>query len=159
MSTHTRKLLNCTDKKIIFGWMTSRLLTDDTVTYMQSANKWKEREREWKYQCVLCVCMCISLKFIKLEHLFFTVDGDWSAVEIALSFFHYRLRFFFFWVAYNRMIHSVVSHFISFDIIIIIGFSSVVGSSVAQIVEIGFCVEEKNRMLQIMIYVCIWWCT
>lgn len=57
--THT----NCriAEKKIIFGWMTPRLLTDDTV------KQWKNSETEqtkWKSEANVesnseCVCVCI----------------------------------------------------------------------------------------------------
>lgn len=101
----------CRKKTIIFEWMTPKIINRWYSHTKKGTNG--ETMRKSKKQMRMAVCVCVSLKFIKLEHSFFTVDGDWSALETAPPFpFWYRFRFgIFLWVVNNRMIHSGVSHF------------------------------------------------
>lgn len=124
--------------------MTPRLSTDDTSITQRQSGETEQTKRESKCECW---CVRVLLKFIKLEHSFFTVDGDWSALVTATPLLFLPVQIFF-RVANNRMMHSRVSHFMWYNDYYGL---FIIGRSVAQIVQIGFLCqsERKNRRLQI----------
>lgn len=138
--TH-RKLSDC-KKKNYFRMNDTKIIN----RWYSHHTKWEQWNRTNKarkrMRMCWCVCVCVLLKFIKLEHSFFTVDGDWSALEIASPFFATGSELII-RVANNRMIHSWVSHFMWYNHYYGL---FIIGHWVAQIVEIGFLCQSEKPM-------------